>query len=256
MNPHLPYEPSSRSLEDQAYDLLGKLIFEHEAQEMLAEIENAKACGDTQEMDAFFARYDQKNQERIDKYIRKRKTKRFFTKTLPKAAQIAAAFITVITLAGGVAVATSHTIRVEVMRLLVNIEDEYTELRLRKDPEASFDIPADWQGENYPSYIPKGMALGTVHALPTQSFVEYVDPETEETVLSFYENGAAIETNVDTEGATIQPVTIRGNLGFIAKKENILTVCWSNGQYYFLLTMQNTDEATLIRVAESVLRIN
>ena len=45
------------------------------------------------------------------------------------------------------------------MKLLLHVEEEYTELSLVEDEAASFDVPAEWQGGSFPAYIPEGMKL-------------------------------------------------------------------------------------------------
>ena len=128
-----PLIPEDRSLEDRAYDLFGEILLQRETAALLTEIEAEKARGDTAEMDAFFAKQDVKNLERIQRHFRRHRARIFFRETLPRIGQIAAIVIAVFTAAGSVAIATSHTLRVQMMQLLINIEEEYTELKLQED---------------------------------------------------------------------------------------------------------------------------
>lgn len=111
--------PEERNLEDRAYDLFGELLLERETAALLAEIEADKARGDTAQMDAFFAKQDAKNLETILRHFRRLRARIFFRETLPRIGQIAAIVVAVVAVAGSVAIATSHTIRVQVMQLLV-----------------------------------------------------------------------------------------------------------------------------------------
>ena len=63
-----PLIPEDSSLEDRAYDLFGEILLQRETAALLTEIETEKARGDTAEMDAFFAKQDVKNLEKIQRH--------------------------------------------------------------------------------------------------------------------------------------------------------------------------------------------
>ena len=246
--------PQDQPLDDLAYDLLGEMILERDTKRLLEELEQEKQSGDTAEMEAFYKRMNSRCLEQIHTYFRKKKIKRFFTKTLPKFGQVAAVFIATVFVAGTVAFATSKTVRVEVMRLLVSITDEYTALKLMKDEGASFDVPADWQGTSYPSFIPEVMEVSSVDSHPNNSFVTYRDIEFGENTLNFYEMADSTEVNIDTEDTTIRPIIIQGHSGFYAEKNDRAHVYWSDGQKTFILTTQDMGKETTIKIAEGVKR--
>ena len=185
-----PLVPEDRSLDDRAYDLFGEMLLQQETAALLAEIEAEKARGDTAQMDAFFAKQDAKNLEGIQRHFRRHRARVFFRDTLPRIGQIAAIVIAVVAVAGSVAIATSHTLRVQVMQLLVNIEEEYTELKLQEDPAASFEIPAEWCGENYPSFIPDDLVAAMVFSYPDNNSIELIDKRTGAVRGEFSEYGA------------------------------------------------------------------
>ena len=250
-----PLIPEDRSLEDRAYDLFGELLLQRETAALLAEIEAEKARGETTEMDTFFAKQDKKNLEAIQRHFKRHRAQVFFRETLPRIGQIAAIVVAVVAVAGSVAIATSHTIRVQMMKLLVNIEEEYTELKLQEDPTASFDIPAEWGGENYPSFLSDSLVAGMVFSYPDSNSVELIDQKTGAVMGQFSEYGAATEANIDTEDAIQEPVMIGLSQGCLVKKGNRLSLYWDNGRKYFVLMISDQDEATVVRMAESVVRI-
>lgn len=247
--------PMDRSLNDKAYDLLGELLLEQETNKLLEEIEDEKARGDTAEMDAFFAAHDQENLRRLNSYFHRRRIKKLLTKSLPKAIEVAAIFIACISIAGGVALATNETVRVYMMKLITTMSDEYTALKLVEDEEASFDIPADWEGDNYPSYIPSGLAVSSVYSYSDNCSAIYKNIETGQWQLDFAELGAGAETNLDTENATVRALMIRDYPGFLAVKGQQISLYWSDGQNYFILLTQGIDEAVAVEIAESVRRV-
>ena len=247
--------PEDRTLQDRAYDLFGELLLERETAALLAEIDAEQARGETAKMDAFFVNQDVKNLERIRRHFARHRARVFFRETLPRIGQISAIVIASVAVAGSVAIATSHTVRVQVMQLLVNIEEEYTELKLREDTAASFDIPAEWGGENYPSFIPDGFVLGAVHSNPGYSTVIYTDLIGEGRKLYFSELGESAETNLDTEASIIEPIQINQHQGTMAIKEGKISAYWDDGRHYFILITEGLDESVFLRVAEGVIRV-
>ncbi|MCI6377970.1 MAG: DUF4367 domain-containing protein [Clostridiales bacterium] len=242
----------NRSLSDKAYDLLGELLLEQETNQMLDELNGDKANGTSAEMDAFFAAHDRANTQRIYKYFQRRRLKGLLTKTLPRAFQLAAIVIACISIVGSIALATNKTARVYVMKLIAIMSDEYTSLKLVEDEEASFDVPAGWQGKNYPSYLPADLQVLSIHSYADYHSVAYQSAENSTVQLDFSELGSGAETNIDTEDATVCAIMIRDYPGFLVMKKEDTSLYWSDGQSYFLLFAQNIDKDVLLEIAESV----
>ena len=245
-----------RSLADKAYDFLGDILLQAETEELLMEIEQEKSSGDTADMDTFFVRQDQHNLQQIQRYFRKQGYKRLFTKTLPKVAQIAAVFIAVIALAGSVAIATSHTVRVHVMKLLYEMEEEYTTIKMVEDEEASFDVPAEWQGTSYMSYVPDNYSICNILSFADYNIVEYCDTSSGQIVLEFSEIGFGVETNVDTEGANTQHILINNHDGLLFSKDSTHSLFWCDNSKYYLITLTGSTSDELIQIANSIRKIN
>lgn len=70
-------EPMEESLQDKAYDLLGNMLVERNTARYMQELEEDAARGGDAEMEAFFARQDQKNLKKIQTYARKRRNRQF-----------------------------------------------------------------------------------------------------------------------------------------------------------------------------------
>lgn len=250
-NPNL-----DRTLSEKAYDFLGELILEIETKELLQELEREQVDGGAAEMNAFFVKQDKRNLESIRKYFRKQHYKHLFSKTVPKVAQIAAIVIAVITLLGSVAIATSHTVRVHVMKLLQNMEEEYTVVKMVEDESASFDVPVEWKGTSYMSYIPPNCIVGQVDGYVDISTVEYVDSKSNKTVLKFCEFGFGAWTHIDTQGAIVTEVKINEYVGSLVSKNETLYVYWCDGQKYYLVVYLDTDVEELNKIIRGVVRIN
>ena len=206
-------------------------------------------------MDAFFAEQDRANLKKIEAYARKQRSRRLLFHTLPRIGQAAAIVMAVIFLAGSVAVATSHTVRVHVMQLLLHIEKEYTELSLVEDEDASFDVPAEWQGSSFPAYIPEGMEIFECYSSRSSSNITYESVSDENRTLTFTEADASTITTLDTENAAVRKITVNGDSGYIAVKENTILIFWSDGAHYYVVITHGIDETTTIEIAQSVKKI-
>lgn len=253
MNTREPYEYKQiQTLDDQAYDLLGELLLEQETRALLTALETENAAGHAAPPDASSLRRDTKNLTQIDRYFRKRRARTFFRETLPKAGQAAAIVIAVLAVAGSVAVAASHTVRVQVMKLLARVETEYTELSLVENPEASFDVPAEWQGSYYPAYIPQGMEMTSLSCYPGLYNVDYAGSRDSGQRFSFSENEEGSVANVDTENAELQEISVNGASGILSRKDQTLLLYWDNGNVFFIISAENMEADAVLRIAESI----
>lgn len=252
MNRTADWRFDDRSIDDKAYDLFGALLLEQETNQLLDELEKEKLNGATTEMDVFFAKQDQKNLNKINGYFRRQRIKKLLTKTLPKALQIVAILIACVSIAGGVALATNETVRIRVMKLLATMSDEHTSLKLIEDENASFDIPAGWQGKSFPSYLPADLQVVSIHAYPDYNSISYRSTINDAIQMDFSELGPGAETNIDTEDAAVYTVMIGNFSGFLVSKEDRISLYWSDGQRYFILLGQNIEKNTMMSIAQSV----
>lgn len=244
-----------RSIQDRAYDLLGDMLIERDVRAFMKALEEEAERDDASEMEAFFARQDRLNMERIQKHCKKARTRRFFKHTLPRIGQITAVIIAVISLGCGVGFATSKTVRVTIMRLLLNAQKQFTEVKLVEDEATSFDVPAEWRGECYPSCLPDNLEVAQVISTFEDNIVDYRDIHTGSIALTFIESGASTESNIDTENAQVSMRIINGYQCHIVKKDASISVFWTDGMRFYLLVCEGINEDEAISIAEGVRRI-
>ena len=82
--------------------------------------------------------------DKLESETRKeRKTKRLneAKKAMSRLVLIGACVVLVIGIAAPIAIANIEAIRVRVMELLINIQDEYTEISMVENEEMTFDVP-------------------------------------------------------------------------------------------------------------------
>lgn len=186
----------------------------------------------------------QKREEKKQKDIRqwKKRASRFVS--------TAACLVLLLGIATPIAIAKVEFIRVKVLQLLIDVQEKYTELSLVEDENASFIVPAEWQGDYYISYIPDGCVLDRIDPDINQA-VYY---QKGKMVIEFDERSADAEMNVDSEDAKITYGTVKGDIALIIEKADTL-IAWSNGEKYFIVRTYLTKEETL-KIAESLRRIH
>lgn len=237
-----------RDIQDRAYDLLGELILEREANELLAEIE--AESGESAESAEFFARCDARCMKIIEKHYHKARVRKLLMQTMPRLGRIAAVMIAVITLAGCTAFAASETVRVYLLHLLVQTTDEYTKLSLVPSESEYVDVPDEWAGSYYPSYIPEGLVPITVD----EDTVCFSYGETRPLLIfGEYDEDSVIQ--IDTDGAETRLTMIHGQPAYISTKGTGIHIYWSEGMRYFVLTFRDMSEQIAMTVAESVTQI-
>lgn len=141
------------------------------------------------------------------------------------------------------------------MKLLYHIEDEYTTLKMVEDESASFEVPTEWQGTSYMSYIPDQYRLYQILSFAEYHRAEYSDSFTGKVTLKYSELGMSIESNIDTEDAEIIEVDINNYIGVLTIKGSDCSVFWCDGRQYYLLSAKNSAPEELLEIARSVEKI-
>ena len=113
----------------------------------------------TQAEEAFLTQTEDKTMLLIQDALRKQHRMHAIKLTFPKILRIAASLLLVFYIGLSVAMAVSYTVRVRVMELFFQDMTIYTEVQLKENPEKSFDVPVQWQGEYFPAYIPEGFEV-------------------------------------------------------------------------------------------------
>ncbi len=188
----------------------------------------------------------------------KREEARFFARAekgtlrIPRPLTVAAAAVLILCLSLGTALAVSPALRVQIMRLLYNVTPEYTEVRFVPDEAASFDVPAGWTGLYYPAFIPEGYKLDTIAGAKNMPVSVYIASNDHSMV--FREYGLDSESNINSEGYTVQEVEINGAIGIISHKAGYSIIVWSNTEKAFTLSITE-DYDIALTVARSLVRV-
>lgn len=244
---HLNYD----EIQDAYLDSLIRLAFlQKEALQAQQFVEDAQGAPkpDRALRDETFARFE-KRQHALEKMYTRAQKRKSLRRVMPKIIEIAACIVLLLGVATPIAVANIESIRVRVMKLLIDIQDDHTELALVEDPSASFDVPANWRGEYYPAYIPEGYALEAID--PYFNTVQYTNAHAQSIYFDEYTDE---EANIDTENASLSYEDINGARALVIEKDGYAIVWSANNRYFTIYTNEPRD--TALQIARSVQRIN
>lgn len=172
----------------------------------------------------------------------------------PHALRTAAAACAICCVGLTTAFASSESFRVRVYAMFARDYGEYTAIGMEETPEASFDVPQEWGGAYYPSYIPEGFEMTDIeNAFNRLFWVEYRNADGIR--LGFDDEDTSAEFNIDTENARAYYTDIHGEQALVAVKDVHVIIVWSEDNRIFTVSIDGDDEETALRVARSVRRI-
>lgn len=237
-------------IQDKAYDLLGEMILEKEANDAMSELQHDQLSGQTDEMDAFFEKnghlFIRKIEKAYKKSLWKKRNETFFSKVT----QIAALIIIGVFVLGTATVAASEDLRIQLLKLLTWTTDKYTAVEVVPASE-HITVPEDWAGSYYPGYIPEGLSLA--QCLPDS--VTYWKDGDISTSVRFSEHTAYTSANLDTEDAEVSSITVQGVPAQMSQKYHRIMIWWAVEDRFFTVTTKGYDVDTALQIANSIEKI-
>lgn len=248
-------EALKKEWREQMFRIAATEYAEKEAEDIWTDIIAEEASGATREMDAHLAKTQPQTLKTIRNALFRGKVKKVARQTLPRIGQAVAVMIAVLSISLSVAAATIHTVRVRVLEFLVNIEEQYTELSLREDPVRSFDIPADWEGDYYPSEMPEGFIVSNVIKGTGRCGIDFVSQDDKKISIFFSEHTESSFTNLDTENSQLSAEIVNGVAGLVSSKLEKTSISWSRDSRYFVLICYGLTKDEALKIANSVIRV-
>jgi hypothetical protein len=248
------YDPESlrEELIDQIYRVAVTENAIAEANAMMAQIEE-EGIGEDFPIDAEqMAQSQEKIFKLMGRTLRKEKIKKHVKKTLPRVGQACAAAIILFFVGLSAAIAINHGARVRVMEMLVRFDKQYAEISLQENSELSFDAPADWEGDFYPSGLREGFDVIALHNSDTSHIVDLVSTDDNAKSVHFGEHYENASSNLDTEDATLSAVSVNGSPAIVAIKDQRVSMSWSNDSRYFILICEGLSESDVLEIAKSI----
>ena len=217
----------------------------YETEQVISEMDSA-------DIDAAYERYKQKNSGQTERVILrevKNASKKYSAKRIAlRAIQAAAAVIAILSIGLTTAIATVPEVRVSVLTLLMDVQKQYTEIRLVENEDLSFFVPQDWKGDYFPSYIPPQFTFEKTEDLG-RSIATFFDAS--DHLLEFSEANEDTTMQIDTENAENEFTFMHGSTCLISTKNGSTSIVWMQNDKYFYLYYQG-DKSEAVKVAQSV----
>ncbi len=246
-------------LQDEYLDTLLHLAYKHEAAIEAQPTLTTEGTPLTPEEEASLQSTLDAAWKKLDAQRRRQRRERLragFRRTLPKVMEAAACVVLILAIAVPIALANVTSFRSQVMRLLVGIDQARGVADIRLTPsDKQFDVPADWAGEYYPSYIPEGMQLTEVDCIGNFCTTEYSNESGQH--LAFYECAKDATASIGTEYATASTEMMNGKEVWVEESKELNTVylTWSMDEYCLSLRSDGLNREETMRVAESVKKV-
>ena len=196
-------------------------------------------------------------EKRMEKMMRRLRwislKKQFFT-VVPRTMRFAVAALGILCIGLTTAFASNETFRVRVFSMFAEDHGQYTAVRLQEDKQKAFDVPAEWEGIYYPTYIPDGFEVINVENLSEQIFLISFENKNNE-YLTFEEMTEDAESNIDTENARVYYTEIHGNTALVSVKADLTIVSWNEQNRILSVVFDGEVEEDALKVAKSVTRI-
>ena len=149
-------------IQDAHLDQMIRLAFAQEAalwaQEWMAQSETPETPQEQERAERLLRRM-RAQIDREERAARRRSRSVRLRRIVPRVVEIAACVVLAVAVATPFAIANVEFIRSAVMKLLIRIdwEEGVMQMNLVEDEGAAFNVPADWPGEYFPSYLPEGL---------------------------------------------------------------------------------------------------
>ena len=201
--------------------------------------------------------------DREERAARRRSRSVRLRRIVPRVVEIAACVVLAVAVATPFAIANVEFIRSAVMKLLIRIdwEEGVMQMNLVEDEGAAFNVPADWPGEYFPSYLPEGLEVTWRSTSVVNPCIEYTS-ESGMQVVSFDEASSNTTGVYGIEGAVISYMDINGQTAVVIETEHpeneadyYVGITWDNGEKWFSVDTSGIPKEETIKIARSVKKI-
>lgn len=198
--------------------------------------------------------FDRFSQRAAQEEKRRAQTRRMaaFRQGFARVVQVAACLVVAMGIAIPAAIAWVPAFRARVMQLLVQVDRQAGEAHVsfQEDERAAFDVPAEWRGRYFLSYIPQGMKMTYSNPYGI-NMVRYSSGDGRK--ITFSENNEDTSMTAGTEGADVYYMTLNGRSLFVTESKDAedyyMRIVWANDARWFsLFTIGFSKEETLCMV--------
>ncbi|MDO4387878.1 MAG: DUF4367 domain-containing protein [Eubacteriales bacterium] len=233
-------------LEEQRLDTLLRLAFEYDAMEETRQI-MSECTGELSPKDEAICRRAYASFLRKLARLERRERRTYSLRFTARTWKVAVCMVVLLVLAVPWAIAHTDFLRVNPSRLEIRKKADYIEVEMKEDTSVSFDVPSQWLGRYYLSYVPEGFELFDI--FPEMNSVEYRNVDGK--AIRFDECPKGSASNINNENAVCSYERVNGESAYVIDRENSAFVIWGIGTEYFIVYGDLPKEEVL-KIAESV----
>lgn len=150
---------------------------------------------------------------------------------------------------------TVEAVRIRVLNLFIQVQQEYTEIHVKENLEqiSGDQLQIDWSQAYVPAKIPSSYHIINVSNNQNTKVIEYANDD--HGYIIFQQKNEHSGINVDTEQADeVTYASIQGETALIVRKKDLITIAWEHQNLMFMIIGEATglSKEEFIEIAESV----
>jgi hypothetical protein len=138
--------------------------------------------------------------------------------------------------------------RIKLFNIVTEVTEKYTKVRII-ETENGLESQLDWDAYYAPEYIPEGHNYSNSENFGEIKIIFYSNVAGKE--IQFSQTPVNPEYQIDTEDAIVTEIIVNAEKGFLAQKEGLLTLIWTNGERTFHI-IGEIEKDEIIKMAESL----
>lgn len=233
-------ENSENKVMEGFYHYIGENHINHVAEKFNRISKDASEIEYPSTLDTWFGDYN--------KQLKKQDQKRKFRSRYQLMSKRVAIFIAIALVGTFVTTMSVEAFRVKLFNIVTEVTYKYTKVSI-VETENGLESQIDWDTYYAPEYIPESYAYSNSEYFGEIKIIFYSDTSGKE--IQFSQTPLKPEYQIDTEDAVVKEVLIKGEKGFLAQKEGLLTLIWMTDEITFhIVGEMERDE--IIKIAESL----
>lgn len=212
-------------------------------EELDGEMDKIDAVNVPESLDEWFANFHKQELKYRRKSVRKNKVLSILKR--------AAVVILVIIAINYILVASVEAYRIKFLNTIVKIKEKFTQIDVIYDKTDEKNIPDEWEGRYYPSYIPEGYALTDKFVHEETSTLFYSNNYGDDIIIKQIKNDVSLRIDTESKEAVTVTVGMDKNALYL-KKDISSSLIWRWEDTMFTLISDKLDLDILIKIAESV----
>ena len=245
-------------LQEEHFDLMLRLAFRFEDMLIARCIEMQESQALTPEEEARFDRAVARAFERIrEEEIREQRRERAarWRRRMQRAAVIVAGVVLAFSVTASIAVANVAAIRAGLVQLLIGFDQEEEERVISFSSETEVEIPSDWPGDYFPTYLPEGTSIEKQR---NEDMPAIVFGTKNGGSITFTKCDSNTQFIMGTHDGDISNEIINGHDATVTEYDydgHTVSIIWSIDSDWFHLETYGLETSEAILIAESVRRI-